>query len=392
MKPVRRRALGVGSATVVMALGTAWASPASAAPVRCGAVITRSIVLAADVGPCPGTGLIVGADGITVDLGGHRLFGTPGAGDGHGAGIRLPNRRGVTVKRGTVSSFDAGVAVNRGSANTVTGIVARDNRGPADFTNAELGDGIVLFNSANNRILDNSVIHNGIFDGIGVLGLDANDNVIADNVVTDNVTEGGDAVFPGEGTGIVIDAFVDPNDPRRGESITGNRVLANLIRNNAGAGISNVSNVRGIIRQNLIEANGFGTPCCQSGNGIGVSRNAMATPITQVLVEQNAVHGNFYSGIKINTEQNRIVSNDAADNNVSHTFGIAFDLADYSVRGGCDSNVWMGNRWGSGGYFPACASVGGSGPSFSPNPSTPSLEPPDGHDGVGDPTRRLSAG
>jgi hypothetical protein len=53
------------------------ASPASAEdPIECGDTITHSVTLTADLGPCPGDGLIVGADGITIDLGGHTLTGS----------------------------------------------------------------------------------------------------------------------------------------------------------------------------------------------------------------------------------------------------------------------------------------------------------------------------
>jgi hypothetical protein len=52
--------------------GAAGASPAQPA---CGQVITHSIALQADVTGCTGPGLVVGADGITIDLGGHTIAG-----------------------------------------------------------------------------------------------------------------------------------------------------------------------------------------------------------------------------------------------------------------------------------------------------------------------------
>ncbi len=45
------------------------------------------------LGPCTGIGLIVGADNITLNLGGHRVFATTGTGEG--AGILLEDRQGA---------------------------------------------------------------------------------------------------------------------------------------------------------------------------------------------------------------------------------------------------------------------------------------------------------
>ncbi|HVL98011.1 MAG TPA: carboxypeptidase regulatory-like domain-containing protein, partial [Egibacteraceae bacterium] len=77
-------------------------------PLRCGDVITEDTTLEADLGPCPDNGLIVGADNVTLDLGGHTIFGTDAVGDG--AGVLIDNRTGVTVRNGTIRGFDGGVA------------------------------------------------------------------------------------------------------------------------------------------------------------------------------------------------------------------------------------------------------------------------------------------
>ena len=56
------------------------ASPAAAhtrAKIKCGQTLTQSVRLTDDLVNCPGDGLVIGADGITVDLGGHTLDGVP---------------------------------------------------------------------------------------------------------------------------------------------------------------------------------------------------------------------------------------------------------------------------------------------------------------------------
>src|SRR3954452_16738595 len=67
--------------TLVAGLVLAGAVPAVASeahvgqPVGCGSVLTRSTVLQTDLLDCPGNGLVIGADGITVDPNGHRISG-----------------------------------------------------------------------------------------------------------------------------------------------------------------------------------------------------------------------------------------------------------------------------------------------------------------------------
>ncbi|MDQ3974459.1 MAG: right-handed parallel beta-helix repeat-containing protein, partial [Actinomycetota bacterium] len=156
-------------------------SPAAAAQVDCGDVITQDTVLHSDVGPCPDGGLVIGADNITLDLNGRRVFGTDGPGDG--AGILIDARSGVRVQNGMVSLFDAGVAVIGGSNNTVTGIRAVSNVGSGltDF-----GDGIVIGDSSGNVVSGNRVVGNGPFSGIGVFGAGSSGNTIDNNFLAGN--------------------------------------------------------------------------------------------------------------------------------------------------------------------------------------------------------------
>ncbi len=105
----------------------------------------------------------------------------------------------------------------------------------------------------------------------------------------------------------------------------------------------------------------------------------------------NEVHRNDGSGIFFvsldQSQGNEIRGNDASGNalNPEHSFASslvrgtrlpgAADLYDLNLNNlddaintgnyghfGCDPNVWLGNVWGSGGYFPICVTAGGSGP------------------------------
>ncbi len=359
----------------------------AAATVACGQTITRDTTLTADVGPCQGDGIIVGADNIRLNLNGRRVLGNTDQGaSGEFAGIRLAGRTGVTVtghpgksgKKGTVSGFEAGVVIDGGSANTVENLTARDNIGLDDAFNAELGDGIIIFDSPSNRILNNVVVHNGIFDGIGVLGKTSDNNIIQGNTVDDTVgptPEGSSSVGGPAGQGIAVNGA----DGSNRETIAGTKIVGNTIRRNASAGISNINNVDGSILGNTIEGNGL---THRAGNGIGIQAGIgfrIAFP-TRILVQGNEVHGNGESGILVraNASENRIIDNDAADNNAAFEFEFkrSFDLHDENRD--CDSNVWSGNIWGAGLFNPACVTAGGSGPPFPLGPEGP----------LGDPTCR----
>ena len=335
---------------------------------ECGKVITRSTTLRSDIGPCYRDGVIVTADDVALDLNRKRVYGFSGPSDGHAAGIRLPGRTGVTVKNGTVSGFDAGVVVRGGGSNTLTKLTVEDNIGPDDVFTTELGDGIFIEDSPGNKVAGNTLSHNGVFDGIGIFGPKANDNSVKNNVIETTVgtSDGGPA-----GQGIIINGATEGDTATHLEST---RVANNVIRDNASAGIANVNHVRGAIVENTITGNGTTNSV---GNGIGVSVGFVWDPAVplQMLIEGNEVHGNGVDGIRIGDPRrgvrgrvsgNRILDNDASDNNANPAANTyegsrrAFDLRDASPD--CAGNTWLGNTWGSGGFTPACTTTAGSAP------------------------------
>ena len=173
----------------MLALVLAAAQPASAANLACGQTILVSTTLDGDVGPCPAGGIVIGADNITLDLGGHQVSGTPGTGDG--TGIRIAGRTGVTVTNGAVSNFDVGVVIEGGSRNTVYRLRVNDNIGPVSASGGP-GDGIVVSRSDDNLITDNQVVHNGPFSGISVISSSRN-TVTRNQVADNNVVQPGSA-------------------------------------------------------------------------------------------------------------------------------------------------------------------------------------------------------
>ena len=107
------RAAGALAGGLLTTTPLASTTPATAAPPRavvvpCGAVLTTSVRLAADV-VCPGgEGLTLAADGIELNLNGHSVTG-PGADAAAGTvGVRV-RARDVVVRGGTVRGWTTGV-------------------------------------------------------------------------------------------------------------------------------------------------------------------------------------------------------------------------------------------------------------------------------------------
>jgi hypothetical protein len=97
---------------------TAGASPAQAATVTCGQTITVNTTVDNDL-TCPsGNGLVIGANGITLDLNGHTIAGSENIGTGGGVGIVISGRTGATVRNGTVTGFK-GVGVSLSGSSGV---------------------------------------------------------------------------------------------------------------------------------------------------------------------------------------------------------------------------------------------------------------------------------
>lgn len=327
-RPIRRTARLLAVPLLSVGLVTAGATAASSAvPVKCGTVITSSTTLTANVGPCARGGLVIGADGVTLDLGGFAVQGRPNR-TGDGAGILLQGRTGVTVKNGRVTDFDAGVALVGGSGNRVENLLVKDNIGTTK--RGDFGDGIALSGSSGNVIFNNDVIHNGPFDGIGLFGPSSN------NLLEDNVVSGNDVSFTAD-DGIRIEGPGARDNTVRGNTVTASTLDGIAVFADSGTGNFNTGNV---IVDNLVTGNGFGLLGARPGDGIRVFVRANNTT-----VQGNTVQDNAGSGIFVNAQNNTITGNVATGNARQAAAGTRFDLHDSNTA--CDNNVWSGNVFGT---------------------------------------------
>ena len=333
---------GVGAlSALALVLGTlaVMAAPASAAHVSCGQLVTTNITLDSNVGPCTGDGLIVVASNVTINLNGFKIFAANGTGDHAGitvgrlaAGPLAPGGpvaplevNGVTVKNGTVEGFDAGVVLAGGSGHTVQNMIVQNNVNDYLAPPCNLGDGIAIFNSDDNKILDNRVINNGPFGGISIIE-DSDRNLISGNVVLGhnlrsrsgsgcgnmNQDEGIRIEGPGandnivennrvEGSGLAgigLHGFVcgDPNPANNTAPNTGTIVRRNTVVNNEQDGISFLQQgpaaivcpaYGSIIERNISSNNG--------GDGIFVAHNSHDNTISH-----NVTSNNLMAGIRLN--------------------------------------------------------------------------------------------
>jgi len=373
---------GLGSVLALVVGLTVEVGEATAAPLHCGRVIRRSVTLTADIGPCPGNGIVVGADDVTLDLGGHRVQGSADRSDDR-IGILLPRRHGVTVTHGTVGGFSAGVAIEGGSANTVTSLVVRDNVGPA-LRQADFGDGIVIDGSSDNSITANRIgPGNGPFDGIGVLDAGADSNRIQQNVIQDNNVDA--PLAPGEVGAFNFDEGVFLTPSTLDGVLTGNSIVSNVIRGNGANGINVFESVQHtVISGNDIDGNGFGSMAAlnQGISGLGLeaegiffNSGAGTSTIDNNVVRRNADGGIVLAGCCGNpltdvSGHNRVVDNVATGNRSLNSFPDLYDSFGFSEDqpGRCGTDVWRGNTWDAypgtalGSFFPNCTTIGGSGP------------------------------
>ena len=109
---VRKRMTAVGIVSALLAIvpgGSASAAPATSGAVNleCGSVVTRDVRLTRDLVGCTEDGLIVGADGVDIDLNGHLISGTEPFDSG--SGIDIDAYKNVSIRDGRITDFSRGV-------------------------------------------------------------------------------------------------------------------------------------------------------------------------------------------------------------------------------------------------------------------------------------------
>jgi nitrous oxidase accessory protein NosD len=264
-----RRALIALTLAVLFALS---GGQALAAHVDCGDTITQNTKLDSDLIDCPGDGIVIGADNITLDLNGHKI-------DGIGVGRGIDNDDGydrLVVKDGRIEEFALGIWLHASSTpafpfydvpdgNEIERtIFQRNGEGVRAFHPAHLllarsvltanGTGVELIRSDTSRITNNSVTDN---EGVG-LGFASASTTLADGndleqngvgIGLDNDVGGGFVRFERNRV-IANDDGIALNDA---SVITASQ---NLIARNRGFGISVFGVTAATIKGNRVSSNG----------------------------------------------------------------------------------------------------------------------------------------
>lgn len=203
-----RGARGLRFAPLAAGFLLAWGDPAAGQEaIRCGAVLTRAATLEQDL-TCPGDGLKIARDGVTLDLGGKTLRG-PGLGAWlwpqpqlSSVGIRVTAAN-VVIRNGRVENFGTAVFLDRAQGTRLEGVQAdesfygiylreADRTVVTRSTVRENVYGLHIAQSHGNLVEENTISRSYYRSpgGYGIFMVQSRQNVIRRNQVLDNANQG----------------------------------------------------------------------------------------------------------------------------------------------------------------------------------------------------------
>lgn len=166
----------------------------TAADDLCGTTIVANLTLDHDLN-CAGTGLIVGADGIELNLNGHSITGS-----GTSFGISVTGRTGVSISGGRISNFGAGVRTSNSAHIVIKGNEFRGNTDGVDLAAGSEGNTVTQNEFRDNRARgimvrgasSDHLIKENTFAGnrVGILLFGAANSIVKENIVSASVLAG----------------------------------------------------------------------------------------------------------------------------------------------------------------------------------------------------------
>jgi len=339
--------------TGAVLVGSAGRAEAAPRVLSCGAVVSSSVTLARDIGPCTGDGIDIVASGITVNLNGHTITGSNATNrtTKDQIGVHLLNVKGVTVTGpGTISKFDAGVVIDGGSGNAVKRLNVTANVAHVLLTSdgldpvalgtvpppgsppgtqggyqtalynlpCDYGDGILVDTSSSNTLTGNTASGNGPFSGISLLNASGGNTVVRNvakdqlvsNLEPENVLAAGQRIpgpcgpfqagptgqgRPNQDTGIRIEGPGATNNLVSKNQATGNQlegisIHANVCPGNPLGIPATAPNTNNVISDNKVMKNGF----ADTTDGIAILQQGPANVVCTAF--QNTISGNLSTG------------------------------------------------------------------------------------------------
>ncbi len=130
----------------VLAL-TAWMSLTPATAAVCGLTITQNTTLTEDLLGCEGDGVIVAADGVTLDLNGHSIVGLRKE---RTVGVRAEGVKNLTITNGSIAAFERGIYLYDVTDAMIDKVEV----------NASRYEGLMAYKSSAVRVLDSVFSYN----------------------------------------------------------------------------------------------------------------------------------------------------------------------------------------------------------------------------------------
>jgi hypothetical protein len=232
-------ALAIG--VIVAAVG-----PARASAIACGSTITASVRLTEDLNctaDTTGSGITIGADGVTVNLNGYQIL---GPGDLAGTyGIADTGYSDVTIEYGAMSNFGTDVDLMGASGSELTGIVVRH----LTIANTGVQDGFGVYGEH----LSGTIIHRLSISNayVGVELVSCQHSAVTHNYLQDPFYGGYD------GTG------------------TANRWAHNTLSDVTYQGIVAASTADAVIRDNTVNGAGAYGIEDQGSDGVTIAQNVL---------------------------------------------------------------------------------------------------------------------
>ncbi|MGH3146831.1 MAG: right-handed parallel beta-helix repeat-containing protein, partial [Rubrobacter sp.] len=327
-----------------------------------------------DLTNCSGNGLVIGADGITLDLNGHVIDG-----NGQGSGVLNNGFDSVAITNGTVQEFDNGVQLNAGTAlnivssltlqmhqvagiglsnadNGTDGNVIRTN----NVTDNELG--ILLANGTQGATVRDNSLNSNSRDGIRIEN--STGNRVEENLVTGSSTAGvalsgggsntliGNTLSANSSGGVTIELASNNNrveantisgsgsDGIQVVDSNGSTLISNTVNTSGGTGISLDGANQGVLRDNEVGLNPGGIELGGSSNNLIEANNASGTTGTGISLESesfdneirlNTANGNSGAGLEVSGSAPN-GSGNLIDGNTVNNNGDGIDVADGGHR------------------------------------------------------------
>jgi parallel beta-helix repeat protein len=287
------RFVGLLAAAASVLVFVAQPKTAHATTLACGATITNNVTLTADVGPCTGTAVTIGANNVTLNLNGFSIIGPSTCGTGS-IGVFVPGSStndkiigtlsGGSAGPGTITGFDQGIHLGTPGGATVTqGTLVKHVH-----VTSNCNVGITMQGSSGNKIRNNTLGANpciGIFIDNG-----ANNQMVGNAITGSNIppTPGVCSTDLGGG-GVAIEIHIGS-----GFLVSGNSIN---------------SNTNGVV------SDGFSPGSTLSANDISGNTQDGVALSGQATITGNQVDANGRDGIAISEENGFVISSNKADSN-----------------------------------------------------------------------------